>query len=177
MLASLEHGCFRTGVESLSSAVTEELQGLQRTEHSCLGLTPQQGPWADICIGAEGKVAAVIVRPSGYEWPNSGNLKKPERIRFRLASLDRVYDPHMESLVIVLVAQSCLTLCNPTDCRLPGSCVHGILQARILEWVAISFSRGSSWPKNWTQVSCIAGKFFTIWATRKSCSLESLRKG
>ena len=44
--------------------------------------------------------------------------------------------------------------------------VHGILQARILEWVAIPFSRGSSWPRDWTRVSCIAGRFFTSWATR-----------
>ena len=67
MLASLEHGCFRTAAESLSSAVAEELQGLQRTEHSCLGLTPQQGPGAGTCIGAEGEVAAVIVQPRGSE--------------------------------------------------------------------------------------------------------------
>ena len=52
-------------------------------------------------------------------------------------------------------AQSCPTLCEPKDCSLPGSSVHGILQARILEWVAISFSRGSSHLRNWTQVSCI----------------------
>ena len=58
------------------------------------------------------------------------------------------------------VAQSCLTLCNPMDCRLPGSSVHGILQARILEWVAITFSRGSSQPRNRTQVSCIIGRRF-----------------
>ena len=68
----------------------------------------------------------------------------------------------------VLVTQLCLTLRNPMDCSPPGSSVHGILQARILEWVAIPFSRGSSWPKNWTQVSWIAGIFFTIWATRKA---------
>ena len=49
-----------------------------------------------------------------------------------------------------------------------GSSVHGISQARILEWVAISFSRGSSWPRNWTYISCIAGRFFTIWATREA---------
>ena len=54
-----------------------------------------------------------------------------------------------------------LTLCNPMDCSLPGSSVHGILQARILEWVAISFSRGSSQSRNRTQVSRIAGRFFT----------------
>ena len=46
----------------------------------------------------------------------------------------------------------------------PGSSVHGILQARILEWVSISFSRWSSWPRDWTWVSCIAGRFYTIWA-------------
>ena len=51
------------------------------------------------------------------------------------------------------------------DCSPPGSFVHGILQARILEWVAISFSRGSSWPRDRTQVSCTAGRFFTNWAT------------
>ena len=59
----------------------------------------------------------------------------------------------------------CPTLCDPLDCRLPGSSVHGILQARVLEWVAISYSRGSSWPMDGSQVSYIAGRFFTFWAT------------
>ena len=54
------------------------------------------------------------------------------------------------------------------DCRLSGSSVHGIFQARVLEWIAISFSRGSYRPHNQTQVSCIAGRHFTVWATR-SC--------
>ena len=54
------------------------------------------------------------------------------------------------------------------DCSPPGSSVHGILQARILEWVAISFSRGSSWPRDRTQVSRIAGRCFNLWATRES---------
>ena len=54
------------------------------------------------------------------------------------------------------------------DCSLQGSSVHEILQARILVWVAIPFSRGSSQPKDQTQVSCIAGRFFTIWATREA---------
>ena len=67
----------------------------------------------------------------------------------------------------VTVTQSCLTLCNPMDCSLPGSSVHGILQARILEWVPISFFRGSSWPRDWTQVFCIVGRFFKFWATRE----------
>ena len=70
--------------------------------------------------------------------------------------------------VKVLVAQSCPTLCVPVDCSLPGSSVHGILQERILEWVAISFCRGSSQSRDRNRVFCIAGRFFTIWATRKA---------
>ena len=66
------------------------------------------------------------------------------------------------------VTQSCLTLCDPMECSLPGSSIHGILQARVLEWVAISFSRGSSRPRDQTRVSCIAGRCFTIWATRET---------
>ena len=68
----------------------------------------------------------------------------------------------------MLVIQLCPTFCNPMDCSSPGSSVHGILQARILEWVAIPFSRGSSQPRAQTQVSCIAGRCFTIWATREA---------
>ena len=66
------------------------------------------------------------------------------------------------------VSQSCPTLCDPMDCSLPGSSIHGIVQASVLEWVAISFSRGSSRPRDWIQVSCIAGRCFTIWATREA---------
>ena len=63
--------------------------------------------------------------------------------------------------------QLCLTLCDPMDCRLPGSSVHGIFQARVLEWVAISSSRGSSWPRDRTRVSHIVSRHFTVWATRE----------
>ena len=62
--------------------------------------------------------------------------------------------------------QSCLTLCDPVGYSPPGSSVHGILQARLLEWVAILFSRESFEPRDQTQVSCIAGSFFTIWSSR-----------
>ena len=68
---------------------------------------------------------------------------------------------HPVCSVKVQVAQSCPALCNPMDYR-----VHGILQARTLEWVAFPFSRGSSQPRDRTQVSRIAGRFFTSWATR-----------
>ena len=64
------------------------------------------------------------------------------------------------------VAQSCPTLCDLIDCSLPGSSVPGIFQARVLEWLAIPFSRGSSWYRDWTQISHIVGRHFTIWAPR-----------
>ena len=65
------------------------------------------------------------------------------------------------------VTQLCPTLCDPMDCSPPGSSIHGIFQARILEWVAISFSRRSSQPRDWTLVSLIIGRRFTVWATRE----------
>ena len=71
----------------------------------------------------------------------------------------------------ILVAQSCLIFCDPMEYSPSGYSVHGILQARILQWVAIFFSRGSSWPRNQTP---IPGRFFTIWATRE---LYSFLKG
>ena len=69
-----------------------------------------------------------------------------------------------------IYAQSCPILCDPVDCSPPGSSIHGILQARILEWVAISFSRGSSQPRDRTQVYHIAGRRFNLWATREAYS-------
>ena len=66
------------------------------------------------------------------------------------------------------VAQSCPTLCDPVDCSIPGSSVHGILQARILEWVTISFSRGTSRPRDQTWASRIEGRRFNLWATREA---------
>ena len=75
--------------------------------------------------------------------------------------LPRSYESESE------VAQSCLTLCDSMDCSLPDSSVHGIFQAIVLEWIAISFSRGSSRPRDRTWVSRIVDKHFTVWATRE----------
>ena len=77
---------------------------------------------------------------------------------------------HYNLFVICYV--SCLVmsdpLCDPMDYSLPLSSVHGILQATMLEWVAIPFSRGSSQPRDWTWVFCVAGRFFTIWVTMEA---------
>ena len=94
--------------------------------------------------------------------------KKPENLILLLLHRKLNYsfqlsNPQMK----VKVTQSCLTLCNPTDCT-----VHGILQAKILEQVAIPFSRGSSQPRDQTQVSHTVGGFFTVWATREARSIH-----
>ena len=91
-----------------------------------------------------------------------------------LKSLLQHHNLKTSIIVLLLIrkerkVQSCLTLCNHMDCSLPGSSVHGIFQARVLEWVAISFCRGSSWPRDRTQVSHIAGRRFIVWATREAC--------
>ena len=78
-------------------------------------------------------------------------------------ALWRKLTQHCEATVKVKVTQSSPTRCSPVNCT-----PHGILQARILEWVAFPFSRGSSQPKDRTQVSRIAGRFFTSWATREA---------
>ena len=67
-------------------------------------------------------------------------------------------------IINVLITQLCPTLCNPMDCILPGSSLHGILQARILEWVSISFSRGPSQPRDWTCISCIGRQILCHWS-------------
>ena len=72
----------------------------------------------------------------------------------------------MACLLSCEVAQSRLTLCDPMDCSLSGPSPHGIFQAKVLEWIAISFSRGSSRPRNRTWLSRVAGRWFTVWATR-----------
>ena len=78
------------------------------------------------------------------------------------------YRPLGSCAVLSLVIQSCPTLCDPMNCSLLGSSVCGILQARILEWVSVPFSRGSSQPRDRTQVSCIAGGFLKGWATKEA---------
>ena len=73
----------------------------------------------------------------------------------------------------MLLTQSWLILWSPMDSSQSGSSAHGILQARILQWVTIPFSRGSSWCRDWTPVSYIASRFFIIWTTREALYLKS----
>ena len=106
---------------------------------------------------------------TGWDLKQIQPQHRPSKLPLGSLGLPKTHDLRPSSLVPwslgsyrrCMHAQSCLTFCNPTDCRLPGSSVHGILQAKILEWVAMPSFRGSSWPKDGIQdscVSCMAGR-------------------
>ena len=90
--------------------------------------------------------------------------------------IELLYDSAILITGKVLVPQSSPILCNPMDWSPPGSSIHGISQTRMLDWVAISFSRGYSQSSDQTQVSCISGRFFTIWATREATHHEYISR-
>ena len=109
-------------------------------------------------------------------WKNEARLAK-----VFLRGYNRVHPTQFSFLPIPFLclawlhAQSCLVcqiLCSPMDCSLPGSSVHGTFQVRILEWVAMPSSRGSSQPSDWTHVSGIAGGFFIHWATWEGLTMS-----
>ena len=109
-----------------------------------------------MCYGWHG----LVQESRKLKWPTQECLLDPSKV-WREAQL-------WWAMCCCLVAKSCLTLCDPMDYSSPGPSVHGIFQARILEWVAFPFSRASSQPRDWTQVSCITSRFFTIWASREA---------
>ena len=102
-----------------------------------------------------------LIQVAGYPWQTREGTPWP---------LSGV--PESEKWSHSVVSDSLL----PVDCSPPGSSIHGILQTRIMEWVAIAFSRGSSRPRDRTQVSCIAGGFFTSWATREASTAHDQEK-
>ena len=108
---------------------------------------------------------------SEFKYQNKPPGEVPGAVDTRLAwTLYRSSNIRLNAWKVeVLVTQLCPTHCDPKDCSPPGSSVHGILQARILEWVDIHFSRRTSWPRDQTQVSHTTGRFFTVWATRVAC--------
>ena len=130
--------------------------GTERLRNFLEATQPVSG-WDDSCPGSVGLqcLLSVMTLPCP---PPARHSPCPQGNHSLLVGGDRQ---------VGLVAQSCLTLCDPMDRSPPGSSVHGISQERIQEWVAISFSRETSWPRNWT-LSHIAGRFFTVWTTRKA---------
>ena len=120
-------------------------------------------------------------------WVNySSNFKRVERDKWRNLLLvepctsEKVCD-WLISLCWWCLENECISCsvlsdsCDPMGYSLSGPSVHGILQARILEWVAIPFSRGSSWPRDRTQFSHITGRFFTVWATRQALVISYMK--
>ena len=101
-------------------------------------------------ISSHQTAATPYGEPQGTSGCEKHRTLAPDSLKVKVKSLSRVW------------------LSSPMDCILPGSSVHGIFQARVLEWVAVSFSRGSSQHRDQTQVSCNTGGFFTIWATREA---------
>ena len=90
------------------------------------------------------------------------------RISINICSMTEWMHHYLVSSLFRKGVCMCLTPCDPMGCNPPGSSVHGILQARILDWVPIPFSRGTSQPRAQTCVFCSAGGFCTVWATRKA---------
>ena len=120
---------------------------------------PSAAPWLPVPLG---------------KWPRCSHAEcppSPPQAELMVGLLCTVFVDQELHVEVKLVTQLCLTPCNPIDCSLSGSSVHGILQAIILEWVAISFSRGSSRPRDQTWVSSTVGRFFTIWAPREDQEL------
>ena len=106
---------------------------------------------------------------SGLPWPFPGDQGWTQSPALRAdSSLFKIPGKPNHLMWVSEVTQSCPTLCDSVDCSLPGSFLHGIPQTRILEWVAISFSRGSSQPRDRTGVSSIEGRRFNLWATREA---------
>ena len=109
--------------------------------------------------------------PSSLACPSSPVRNQPSLKLLPLCTDPGVLQAHLKvKKVKVLVTQSCPTLWEPTDCSPPGSSVLGTLQARLLGWLAIPFSSGSFRPRDHTQLSHFAGRFFTVWATRETSS-------
>ena len=108
---------------------------------------PGEYPWTE----DPGGLLYMELQRVGHDWETK-HSRDHSWLYFPWQNTEVLYGEKSE------VAQSCPTLCDPMDCSLPGSSIHGIFQARILQWVAISFSRRSSQPRNWTQVFCIAGR-------------------
>ena len=129
----------------------------------------QNQVWSSLCknIGTMWTETADVktvskgtVRGRSYFWEWDRGSERNESTYFSFYTF--------QCVVLAFVAQPRPTLCDTMDCSPPGSSVCGILQARILGWITIPFSRGSSQPRDRTQVSCIfAGRFFTIWANRE----------
>ena len=116
----------------------------------------------DAACGDLRRVSRAISQVAHYSWVDHGPC---------VSLRSKIFRPRLENCVCAKSRQSCPALCNPLDRSPPGSSVHGILQARILEWVTMPSSRGSFQPKNRTGVSCLVGGFF-MYLTQNNLSRD-----
>ena len=138
----------------------------EASAHHCLILLPVLSPMEIAATSSPwGDVASDPVH-----WPKSLVTSRPRRDTLCGESYIKDIPLDFGLSESVLVTQLCPTLWDPMDCSPPGSSVHEIFQSMILEWVAISFSRESSQPRDQTWVSCTEGRFFTNWTTRETDS-------
>ena len=134
----------------------------ERREGGKDGPRNEMDGWMDGCEGGRKKDWKKGRMEEGAKEEMQWKRKKPSSGLWTPSLLLLLYHTRWWSKVNILAAQLYLTLCDPMNCSPPGSSVHGILQARILEWLSIPFSKGSSWPRDQTQVSCIAGDWNTF---------------
>ena len=123
--------------------------------------------WFHSCFSIQNDKLWVYVQWSCYQDILIKTIPFPQidqRAREKYPLAPKSSTPNPDNMCAAKLLQLCPALCDPMDHSRPGSSVHGILQARMLEWVAISFPRGPSQPRDWIQVSCMAGRFFTIGA-------------
>ena len=174
-LALGSHSCYTTSYSSACHAVSS--LGTGTISFNSLLLVHDKSSWHKVgtCVRAH-----TLCNPVGFSrqeywsellFPSPGDLPnpgiEPTSPVFPALQADSLPLSHQGSS-ISLVTLSCLTLGKPMDCSSPVFSVRGILQARILEWIVNPFFRGSSRPRDWPWVSRIAGRFFTIWATRSA---------
>ena len=141
----------------------------------------KSGDWPLVCLGLGGHSPTfrwhMTLLPSQAElWGKRGDQTHMGLFLFLLLSLT-VCICTVGLVAVAVFSKSCPTLCDPVDCSLPASSVHGIFQARILGWVAISLSTGTSRLRDQTCVSCLAGGFFTTDPPEKSMGLGEVKTG
>ena len=146
------------------SAVSREKQRRQMQKH---------------CSWTPGSFPFLLIDFSGFQllltlecWELTHAFQTNSHFLFNPASVSFCYsqpkNPNEHGICCCLVTKSCLTLCDPMDCSSPGFSVHGICQTRILEWVALPSSRGSSWPRDRTHIFCVGRQILYHWATSEA---------
>ena len=142
-----------------------------RPESVCLSVVPNSWCWESLKVGGEGDNRGWdgwMASPTQWTWVWLRELVIDREARCVAVHGVAKSWTWLSSWTEMNWTEMCPTLWDPMGFSLTGSSVHGILQVRILEWVAILFSRGSSWPRDQTRVSCTAGRFLTVRATREA---------